>query len=139
MRLIQPTYTGLRLNLEGKTESRLFSPLGIEGNSLSLDQVRAISDNKKVIAPEKDILEARNAIKAYENIDSYNHTSLTSFCKAHGILMHGLVENAGKIRTGSVGIIKGSVVTHVAPPGDVVKSLVRELFDYLKKAKICCY
>ena len=111
------------------------SSLGIEGNSLSLDQVRAISDNKKVIAPEKDILEARNAIKAYENIDSYNHTSLTSFCKAHGILMHGLVENAGKIRTGSVGIIKGSVVTHVAPPGDVVKSLVRELFDYLKKSK----
>jgi Fic family protein len=111
------------------------SSLEIEGNSLSLDQVTAILDNKKVIAPKKDILEVKNAIKAYENIDSYNPTSLTSFCKAHGILMNGLIENAGKIRTKSVGILKGSTVTHIAPPGDVVKSLIKELFDYLKKNK----
>lgn len=111
------------------------SSLGIEGNSLSLDQVTAILDNKKLIAPIKEILEVKNAIKAYENIDSYNPLSLTSFCKAHGILMNGLIENAGKIRTKPVGIVKGSTVTHIAPPGDVVKSLVRELFDYLKKNK----
>ena len=111
------------------------SSLEIEGNSLSLDQVSAILDKKKVVAPKKDILEVKNAIKAYENIDSYNPTSLTSFCKAHGILMNGLIENAGKIRTKSVGILKGSTVTHIAPPGDVVKSLIKELFDYLKKNK----
>jgi Fic family protein len=111
------------------------SSLEIEGNSLSLDQVTAILDNKKIIAPKKDILEVKNAIKAYENIDSYNPTSLTSFCKAHGILMNDLIENTGKIRTKSVGILKGSTVTHIAPPGDVVKSLVKELFDYLKKDK----
>jgi Fic family protein len=111
------------------------SSLEIEGNSLSLDQVTAILDNKKIIAPKKDILEVKNAIKAYENIDSYNPTSLTSFCKAHGILMNGLIENAGKIRTKSVGILKDSTVTHIAPPGDVVKSLVKELFDYLNKNK----
>jgi Fic family protein len=111
------------------------SSLQIEGNSLSLDQVTAILDNKKIIAPKKDILEVKNAIKAYENIDSYNPTSLISFCKAHGILMNGLIENAGKIRTKSAGILQGSTVTHIAPPGDVVKSLVKELFDYLKKNK----
>lgn len=111
------------------------SSLEIEGNSLSHDQVTAILDNKKVIAPKKDIQEVKNAIKAYENFDSYNPTSLTSFCKAHGILMNGLIENAGKIRTKSVGILKGSAVTHIAPPGNVVKSLVKELFDYLKKNK----
>ena len=111
------------------------SSLEIEGNSLSLDQVTAILNNKNIIAPKKDILEVKNAIKAYENIDSYNPTSLTSFCKAHGILMNDLIENAGKIRIKSVGILKGSIVTHIAPPGDVVKSLVKELFDYLKKEK----
>jgi Fic family protein len=111
------------------------SSLKIEGNSLSLDQVTAILNNKTVIAPKKDILEVKNAIKAYENIDSYNPTGLTSFCKAHGIMMKGLIENAGKIRTKSVGILKGSKVTHIAPPGNVVKSLVKELFDYLKKNK----
>jgi len=111
------------------------SSLEIEGNSLSLDQVTAILDNKKIIAPKKDILEVKNAIKAYENLDGYSHTSLTSFCKAHKIFMNGLVENAGKIRTRSVGILKGATVTHIAPPGDVVKSLVKDLFDYLKKDK----
>jgi len=109
------------------------SSLEIEGNSLSLDQVTAILDNKKVIAPKKDILEVKNAIKTYESLDSYNYTSLTSFCKAHATLMNGLIENAGMIRTKSVGILKGSKVTHIAPPGNIVKSLVRELFDYLKK------
>jgi len=111
------------------------SSLEIEGNSLSLDQVTAILDNKRIIAPKKDILEVKNAIKAYENLDSYKHTSLTSFCKAHATLMNGLIENAGKIRTKSVGILKGATVTHIAPPGDVVKSLVKDLFDYLKKDK----
>jgi len=109
------------------------SSLEIEGNSLSLDQVTAILDNKKVIAPKKDILEVKNAIKTYESLDSYNYTSLTSFCRAHATLMNGLIENAGKIRTKSVGILKGSKVTHIAPPGEIVKSLVKELFDYLKK------
>jgi len=111
------------------------SSLEIEGNSLSLDQVTAILDNKKVIAPEKDILEVNNAIKTYESLDSYNYKSLNSFCKAHAALMNGLVENAGKIRAKSVGILKGSKVTHIAPPGEIVKSLVRELFGYLKKDK----
>lgn len=111
------------------------SSLGIEGNSLSPEQVTAILDNKRIIAPPKDILEVKNAIKAYENLDSYKHISLTSFCAAHKILMDGLIDGAGKIRTKSVGIIKGKTVTHIAPPGNIVRSLVRNLFDYLKKSE----
>jgi Fic family protein len=111
------------------------SSLEIEGNSLSLEQVTALLDNKRVIAPKKDILEVKNAIKVYENLDSFNPTSLTSFCKAQGMLMDGLIDNPGKIRTKPVGIIKGSVITHVAPPGNIVKSLLTDLFNYLKKDK----
>jgi Fic family protein len=111
------------------------SSLEIEGNSLSVEQVTALLDNKRVIAPKKDILEVKNAIKVYETLDSFNPTSLTSFCKAHGMLMDGLVDNPGKIRTKPVGIIKGSVITHVAPPGNIVKSLLTDLFNYLKKDK----
>jgi Fic family protein len=113
----------------------IHSSLEIEGNSLSLDQVTAILDNKKIIAPEKDILEVKNAIKAYESLKSYNYTSLNSFCSAHGTLMQGLIENPGKIRTKSVGIIKGKTITHIAPPGDIVNVLVKDLFQYLKKEK----
>lgn len=109
------------------------SSLEIEGNSLSPDQVTAILDNKRIIAPQKDIVEVKNAIKAYENLNNYNPISLKSFCSAHATLMNGLIENEGKIRTKSVGIARGSSITHIAPPGDIVKSLVRNLFDYLKK------
>lgn len=111
------------------------SSLEIEGNSLSLEQVTAILDNKRIIAPTKDIVEVKNAIRVYDNLDSYIPASLTSFCKAHAILMQGLIDEPGEIRTKSVGIVKGSLVTHVAPPGNIVKSLMKDLFEYLKKDK----
>ncbi|MCX6321308.1 MAG: Fic family protein [Bacteroidia bacterium] len=111
------------------------SSLEIEGNSLSFEQITAILENKKVIAPQKDILEVKNAILVYDRLNEFNPNSLTSFCKAHGILMKGLIDNAGKIRSKSVGIIKGSMVTHVAPPGNMVRSLLKDLFVYLKKDK----
>lgn len=111
------------------------SSLEIEGNSLSLDQVTAILENKRVVAPQKDILEVKNAIKVYNKIDSFVSTSLSSFCEAHSLLMNGLIDNPGKIRTKSVGIIKGSIITHIAPPGNLVKTLLNNLFNYVKKDK----
>jgi Fic family protein len=109
------------------------SSLQIEGNTLSIDQITAILQNKKVVAPERDILEVKNAIIVYDRLADYKPYSLTSFCKAHEILMKGLIDNPGRIRSKSVGIIKGSVITHVAPPGNIVHSLMKDLFDYLKK------
>ena len=111
------------------------SSLEIEGNTLSLDQVSAIFDDKKVIGPKKDILEVKNAIEAYNMIGEFDPFSKESFCKAHNILMNGLVDSPGKYRRGSVGIIKGKEVMHVAPPGDRVHYLMDELFKYLKYDK----
>jgi Fic family protein len=111
------------------------SSLEIEGNSLTLEQVTAILENRRVIAPKNDILEVKNAIKAYEELEKYNPASITAFCRAHAVLMDGLVDNPGKIRTTSVGIARGLALTHVAPPGNIVRSLVKALFDYLKNGK----
>ena len=38
----------------------------IEANSLSFDQVQDIINGKMLIGPEKDIIEIKNAIKAYD-------------------------------------------------------------------------
>jgi Fic family protein len=111
------------------------SSLEIEGNTLSIEQITAILENKKVIAPKKDILEVKNAIIVYDRLADYKPYNLTSFCKAHEILMKGLVNNPGSIRSKSVGIIEGSVIAHIAPPGNIVRSLLKDLFDYLKKDK----
>lgn len=111
------------------------SSLQIEGNNLSEEQMTALLDNKKVIGPQKDILEVLNAIKVYEHLQSYNPLSTASFLKAHRMLMQGLVSTPGKFRTRGVGIVKGNKVAHMAPPASRVVGLVKELFKYLKSDK----
>ncbi len=109
------------------------SSLEIEGNTMSVEQVTALINNKRVLTPEKDILEVKNAIATYEQIDSFKPYSLKSLLKAHKLLMNGLVNNAGNLRTKSVGIVKGSETVHVAPPADRIEFLVEDLLNYAKK------
>ena len=112
----------------------IHSSLKIEGNTLTEEQITALIENKRVIGPEKDVLEVLNAIKVYEKLDSYNFSSDKSFLKAHLELMNGLIESAGKYRTQGVGIVKGTIVEHIAPPFENVPYLMKELFKYLKDA-----
>ena len=83
----------------------IHSSLEIEGNTLTIKQITAIVENKRVLGPKKDILEVRNAIAVYEYLDNLNPLSFESFCEAHGLLMKGLIESAGRLRSKSVGII----------------------------------
>ncbi len=66
--------------------------LEIEGNTLTKEQITALLENKRVIAPQKDILEVQNAIRVYEQLRIFNPKRLTDFEKAHKILMSGLVK-----------------------------------------------
>ncbi|WP_286914200.1 Fic family protein [Flavobacterium sp. UBA4197] len=109
------------------------SSLEIEGNTLTEEQITALLENKRVIAPQKDILEVQNAIKVYEQLRQFNPYQLKDLVKAHSVLMNGLIDNAGKLRTTNVGIVKGSKVEHIAPNGTMVNGLMKDLFDYLKK------
>jgi Fic family protein len=106
--------------------------LKIEGNTLTEEQITALIENKRVIGPEKDVLEVLNAIQLYENIKTYKYHSDKSFLKAHFELMKGLIDGAGKYRNQGVGIVKGSKIEHVAPPFEQVPFLMKDLFDYLK-------
>ena len=110
----------------------IHSSLQIEGNTLTEEQITALIENKRVIGPEKDVLEVLNAITVYENVQEYNFSSDKSFLKAHLQLMNGLIESAGKYRKQAVGIIKGTKVEHIAPPHENVPHLMKDLFEYLK-------
>lgn len=112
----------------------IHSSLKIEGNTLTEEQITALLENKRVIGPKKDVLEVLNAIKIYENLEEYNPSNEKSFLKAHQNLMDGLIENSGKYRNQSVGIVKGSKVEHLAPPFENVPYLMKDLFEYLKKS-----
>lgn len=109
------------------------SSLAIEGNTLNIEHVTAIIENSPVIGPEKDILEVKNAIKAYEALNKFHPYKINDFLAVHNILMNGLVNNPGKFRKSQVGIIKGKEVSHIAPGYDMVPGLMNDLFEYLNK------
>lgn len=99
---------------------------------MTVEQITDLLNNKRVLAPQKDIVEVKNAIEVYNQLNKLKVYDLKCLCKAYGILMTGLIDNPGKLRQTSVGIIKGSDIAHVAPPGEMVYSLMTELFKYLK-------
>jgi len=43
----------------------------------------------------------------------------------------GVLDRAGEFRATSVGVVAGSQVKHVAPPGPMVYPLMKDLFAYL--------
>lgn len=108
--------------------------LAIEGNTLDEAQVTAILENKRVLALEKDILEIKNAIAAYGRLRTFRPNYIADLLEAHKVLMWGLVDRPGEFRTQNVGILKGSQVKQVAPPGNSVKALMNALFSYLQHA-----
>jgi Fic family protein len=109
--------------------------LAIEGNFLSESQITAILEGKRVLAPPREILEARNALEAYERLGSWAPHKQTDLLAAHGVLMAGLLDSPGNFRTGGVGIMKGKAVVHIAPPAERVPSLINDLLSWLKASK----
>ncbi|MBC5837434.1 Fic family protein [Flavobacterium muglaense] len=110
----------------------IHSSLQIEGNTLTEEQITALLENKRVIGPEKDVLEVLNAIKVYSKLNTFKFSSAKDFLNAHADLMTGLMGNPGRYRNKGVGIVKGNKVEHVAPPHANVPFLMNDLFDYLK-------
>ncbi len=109
----------------------IHSSLSIEGNTLTEQQITAIIENKRVIGPEKDIIEVLNALEVYKNINKLKPYKEKDFLNAHKLLLNKLIEKPGKYRTQGVGIVKGSKVEHLAPPFENVSYLMTDLFEYL--------
>ena len=110
----------------------IHASLAIEHNSLSAQQVTAVMEGKRVLAPAKDIQEVRNAILAYEKLPGWQSHSVDSLLAAHRLLMFGLVDAPGKLRSGDVGIYRESRLIHMAPPAGRVGHLVSQLCEWLR-------
>lgn len=105
--------------------------LAIEGNTLSTEQITAVLDGKLVVAPINEVQEVRNAIKAYELLDSLNPFSVEDLLKAHATMEAGLIDDAGHFRRGGAGIMSGETIIHYAPDADRVPYLINDLFEWL--------
>lgn len=113
----------------------IHSSLSIEGNTLTEEQITALIEKKRIIGPEKDVNEVLNAIRVYDQLQSFDPKSSKSFLNAHEILMKGLVSDNGKYRKRGVGIMAGDRIAHMAPPAANVPHLMNDLFEYLKTSK----
>lgn len=114
----------------------IHSSLAIENNSLTIEQITAIIEGKRVLGPPNEIQEVKNAVQAYELLLSLNPYKQNDLLKAHQLMMNDLVKNSGKYRKGGVGIFDGKEVVHVAPPADRIPFLMNDLFDWLKSTDV---
>lgn len=125
---------GLKLRKANRIRT-IHSSLAIEGNTLSEDEVRDIINGKQVVAPLRQIQEVRNAIRVYDLYSQLNPFSEKDLLKAHGVMMEALTDDAGKYRSGGVGVFGEKGMVHMAPPPQRVPQLMGDLFDWLRKSK----
>lgn len=111
------------------------SSLAIENNSMTLDQVTAIMEGKRVLGPPNEIKEVTNAIEAYElllHIDAFKEKDLL---RAHKLMMQDLVKENGRYRSEGVGVFSEQGCVHMAPSAQRVPFLMGDLFDWLTTTK----
>lgn len=109
--------------------------LAIEGNTLTEEQITAILEGKTVLAPPRELQEARNALATYEHLPKWNGLNERDLLVAHKKLMYGLLDRPGSYRTGGVGVMAGKKVLHMAPPANRVPLLMSRLFSWLRSSK----
>ncbi len=114
---------------------KVHASLRLEGNKMSLRQIKAVLEQRQVKADPQDILEAQNALKVYDELSLMDPFSHKDFLKTHKMLMNGLVELPGKFRNREIGIVHGDNVAHIAPPAKKLTYLMQDLFRYLKDSE----
>ena len=114
----------------------IHSSLLIEQNTLSLEQVTAILNGKRVLGPPHEIREVQNAAEAYALMSSLNPLREKDLLKAHRLMMDSLVKEAGQFRSGGVGVVAGNKVIHLAPPAHLVPWQIRDLMTWYKESDL---
>lgn len=111
------------------------SSLAIENNSLTIDQVTAIMEGKRVLGAPNEIQEVKNAIDAYHLMQQINPHSEKDLLKAHRLMMQDLIKENGKYRSSGVGVFGNEGIVHLAPPPTMVPQLMANLFEWIKTTK----
>lgn len=131
--------TGFKRDIKLHRENRLrtiHSSLAIEGNSLTLGEVTAVIEGKVVAGKQTEVKEVKNAYEAYDKIMTFDPYKITDFLKAHKLMTQGLVKEAGKFRSGDVGVFDGDVAVHVGARPQFVPDLMTDLFVWAKQSDL---
>lgn len=118
-----------RLRRENRIRT-IQASLAIENNTLNLEQVTAVIEGKRVLGHPREVQEVLNAFAAYEAMEGWNPGTEEDLLTAHGLLMRGLVDEAGRYRVGGVGIYRGKKLVHMAPPANRLPELMARLLAW---------
>ena len=139
----------LKLRKEARIHNA-HSSTSIEGNRLTLEQVAALSENKEVIATEKDKREVLNYLEALDSIPEYSSKKAINselFLKIHKTVTDGSLQNkedCGVFRNRQVfvgrrvfdGTSFKEIVEYMPPETKYVPQLVTEFLDWLNSDEI---
>lgn len=115
----------------------VYGSLAIEQNTLTLDQVTAVLDGKRVLAPPKDIAEVRNAFEIYERLEQLNPYSIDDLLTAHGVMMQGLEQEAGAFRSRPVGVVnRAGEIVHFGTLPQYVPDAVMNLLNWVQDSEM---
>ena len=114
----------------------IHSSLSIEHNSLTLEQVTAIIDGRRILGNPVEIQEVKSAYTAYEMMLTLDPYSVDDLLKAYKAMMNELISENGRFRSGGVGVFNGKVLVHMAPPANMVPGQIQDLFTWYKTAEI---
>ena len=127
--------TSFRREMKLHRENRMrtiHSSLAIEGNTLTLGEVTAVIEGKIVAGKQTEVKEVKNAYEAYDRIMTFDPYAIADFLKAHELMTQGLVKEAGRFRSGDVGVFDGGVAIHVGARPQFVPQLMEDLFAWAK-------
>ncbi len=114
----------------------IHASLAIEQNTLTLEQVTALLNGKRVLGPPKDIAEAENAYEVYEMMDRLDPYSVDDLLSAHAVMTRGLVAESGCFRTGPVGVVdKQGNILHFGTLPDYVPGNTMELLNWVRNSE----
>ncbi len=112
------------------------SSLSIEDISISLFDVENLLQNKQILGKKDEIQAVKNGLEAYNNISKYDYKSEKDLLKVQQIMMKYFDEDNGKYRTHGEGVKKEEVIIYIAPESILVPSLMKSLFEYIKKSAL---
>ena len=115
----------------------VYGSLAIEQNTLTLNQVTAVLNGKRVLAPPKDIAEVRNAFEIYERLEALDPYSIDDLLTAHSVMMRGLEQEAGAFRSRPVGVVnQAGEIVHFGTLPQYVPEAVTNLLEWVKSSEL---
>jgi len=122
------------------------SSTAIEGNMLSIDQVEALYANKRIDAPERDVYEVENYLKAIKHIDevikSKKLLTEKTLLKIHKLVTDKTLpkEKSGVYRKGPVYVVKQMFgvtkeIVYTGPEASKVEKLCHNLINWINASE----